>query len=331
MSLNWMDFIRIFAVDKNETASVKQDSSKTVEATDETVKQITNEDILNYVTAHFEKEMKDKSFHNVVTFPMSFTVILNRKDYERFAEYCRVVSKHIVLNFYRIIKEELAKGKEKVCEPLATYWNVSFLQCDNEPLEVNGCFVQVDEGDYCICSCVYDKLSEQVKNRKGGSTISVSKGGSRLFANVNINPQSLENLRIVNETHIQMDWDRRMSDVFEFHGPVARHHDGSLGRLVGNGYIFRLDKGVYRVSGSEETVRDKNVLIVDSDFVENGHVQLEYIASEDKFKMAAFADTKLNGKPLPLSDAGDKRWIDLNDGDNMNLADDVILTFKRNY
>jgi len=329
MNLNWTEFIRMFGVEKDIPQQTTSKQEMNGEESSPQSKRITNADILDYVTAHFENEMNEKSFHNVVTFPMSFTIILNQKDYEGFSDYCRIVSKHIVLNFYRIIKEALAKGEDKVCEPLATYWNISFLQCEEEPLMVDGKIIKVEEGDYYICSCVHDKLTDQVNKNPAGSMISVSKGGSRLFANVNINQKSLEDLRIVGETHIQMDWDYRMSNVFDRHTPLAHYDKVAPGRLLTGGHVFYMNGGTYRVSGSEETSNDNNVFIVDSAFVENGHIQVEYISKEDKFKMAAFAPTKLNGKQVPLSDANDKQWLDLSDGDSINLADDIILTFRK--
>lgn len=336
MGRNLVDFIRSLGAEKapktteqvNETPSVNDEQELQEETKAVEKKKINNADILEYVTEHFKAEMMDKSFKNVITFPMSFTVILNQRDYDTFKDYSRIVSKHIVLSFYEAIKEVMTEGK--VCEPLATYWNISFLQCDDEPLEVNDKIVQVEEGDYYICSTVHDKLTDQVATSKtGGSTISVSKGGSTLFANVNINKESLDSLRIIDDTHIQMDWDDRMSEVYISGTPATPKVSIAVGKLCSQGKEYMIQGGTTILSGAKETRKDKNIIKVNSVFVQNGHVQIQYMDKEDKFKIAAFAETELNGVPMPVSTSNDKQWKDLQDGMVIDLAGDVTLTFKK--
>ncbi|MBO5016925.1 MAG: hypothetical protein J6C92_14135 [Bacteroidaceae bacterium] len=326
--LNLEDILERWSPEKKKSAEEEVVKEMGVEEKVEEVKELNNESILEYVAEHFKQQMKKKSFRKVVTFPMSFTIILNKKDYEGFQEYSGVVSKYIIYEFYDIIKKELTEGK--VCENLATYWNISFLQCDDEPVEINGKMVQVNEGEYYIFCCVHDKLSETVAKGTGGSTISVSKGGSKLYADININMETLNSLKIVGQTHFQMTWDPMMSNVFmSTETPIVENVSSAVAKLCCQGKEYMMTGGTYKVSGLDEKQKDKNTFIVDSEFVENGHIMIEYIAEENKFKIAAFAETELNGRDMPISTAGDKKWSDLQDGMTINLAGDVILTFKK--
>jgi len=331
VEFNLLDFIRKFGAEKTGTPQQPANGSRVsplVSADDAAnARTISNGDVLQYVTAHFRTEMDRKSFCNVVTFPMSFTVILNRKDYDAFKDYSRVVSKHIILAFYDAIKEKLTEGK--VVEPLATYWNISFLQCDEEPVTVNQDVVMVNQGEYYICSTVHDKLVDSLMKSPTGSRIAVSKGGSQLFANVNINRESLDRLRVVGETHIQMDWEPMMSSVHVRHEPAHLNFCTTLAKLSGQGKTFHMTGDSCLISGKYETRKDKNIFIVNSEFVANGHVQIQYMEKERKFRIAAFEYTELNGQEMRLSTGTDKQWMDLVDGATIHMANDVVLSFNK--
>ena len=103
----------------------------------------------------------------------------------------------------------------------------------------------------------------------------------------------------------------------------------AVAKLSCQGKEFSITGDTCLVSGTYETRKDKNIFIVDSEFVENGHIHIQYMKKENKFKIAAFAPTELDGKVLQLNTATDKHWMDLSDGASINLANDVVLTFKK--
>ena len=296
-------------------------------------KELSNQDIHDYVTEHFRTQMKKKSLSNALMFPMSFTVILNKADYDEFKGYSQAVSQLIVQTFYKVIKEEQEADENKICMALATYWNISFLRCDDEPMDVNDKMVKVERGRPYICSTVHDKLIEQVKDSgESGSTFTVSQGGSQLYANVNINRETLDTLRLVGETHFQIDWDSQLSTAQvsgESYGS-NNSNDPAKAEIRTQGKVFKMKSGTYIISGNKEARSDKNIFRVNSDFVENGHLQLQYIESEQRFKMAAYADfVTLNDEPVPVSTANDKIYMDLEDGDEISIFNnDVIMNFR---
>jgi len=289
-------------------------------------KELTNQDIFNYVTEHFKTQMLKKSFQNVITFPMSFSVILNKSDYEEFKYYCKVVSEAVVLDFYRIIKEALNEDKQKVCKNLAKYWNISFLQCDDEPLDVNDNIVQVDKGEYYIFSTVLDKLVDEVeKSGEGGSTFAVSKGGSQLYANMNINKDTLSDMKLIGETHVHIDWDEHLTSAYVFDSMPETDTGKAVAKIRTQGKVFKMGNGTYTISGNRETRRDKNIFRVDSDFVENGHVQI-FIKDDNKFQIQALHDSVMvNDEPVEVSTTNDKIFKNLADGDTISIFNNEVL------
>ena len=305
----------------------RQESGQT--ASQESPKKLNNQAILEHVRDHFKHEMYEKSFLNVITFPMSFTIILNQNDYDAFKDYSGLVSKYIVRSFYEVVRAAITEGQDKVCENLATYWNFSFLQCEDEPVTVDNKVIHVEEGDYYICSTVHDLLIDQVeKSGESGSTISISKGGSKIYGNININRESLKSLRIVGQTHFQMDWDPGMNEVAMPQQGSASNVSTAVGELNVDGKVYKLTSGTYMVSGLSETRTNSNIIIVNSHYVKPGHVHIQYIEKDNKFKIAAFEETELSGKTMPISSASEKCWVDLNDGADIELAGDTVMVFR---
>lgn len=323
--MDLMDFINKFGAEDSNT---EKGHAENVAVNDDSQNgTLSNEEVLDCLTAHFKAQLLKRSFKNVITFPMSFTVILNKYDFDEFKDYSGIVSKHAVLSFYEVIKNELTEGR--ICENLATYWNISFLPCEGEPLAVGNQSVYVKQGKCYICSTVHDQITDNVKNAgEGGSTFTISKGGSEVYGNVNINRATLDQLRLVGEAHFQMNWDPRLSSahISEEKKADEKPETPAVAKLCVQGKEFKLYSGTYIVSGNKETRRDKNIFIVNNPFIKNGHIEI--YEKDKKFKIAAFGPTKVNGTKLNVSTGNDKQYFDLLDNQSINMDDEVVMVFK---
>ena len=334
--MDWKDFLNIW---KAEQVQLDADGEYTDK--DEVKKEkrpLRNKDIQEYIVKHFEHELKENSFEEVVTFPMSFTVVLNQKDFGRRKDYAVTLAKHVVKKFYQTIRNAMEKVKSEenmkpVCENLATYWNISFVPCGEEVMEVNENHIQVPEGQMAIFCSVHDRIATIDEKNETGSLFSVNVGGSSIFNNVNINFDTIKNLKLVSESHFQFAWDPTLP-VGE--GGLVRSHEEMVfpvAKLVGEQSEFNILNGTCEVSGMTDTrsdSRELSILKVKSENVIDGHIRIQYLEHENKFKMAAFGITYLNNDRVAISTKNNVFWTDLKDGDIINLGnDDVVFTFKK--
>ena len=282
--------------------------------------------IIDEVDAHFRADLKNKSTKRIVSFPMALTVFLNSHDFNGFRDYFPVIAKGIVYDLYDIIKEEMKDGRR--CENIGDYWRINFLPCDEIPVEMDGKLISLKPNGYLIASAGLTKeVSQKGEGGDGCSTVLTSTGGSRVYGNVNINRKALENIEIVGDGAFNIRWDPKMEKA-DLHGHSPKQNvEGVVGKLYAQGKVFPMTKGTFMISGNDETSTDPNIFRLDSNFIENGHVHIQYMEKENKFKMAAFDDVEVDGNPMPISTATDKKWCDLLNGMSISFAD-VVVTFK---
>lgn len=326
--MNLMDFINKCSPSLDKTETIKDNAAEANQPV--LPEELRNEDIYNYLVDHFKQQLLCKSFGKVITFPMSFTVVLNEKDFNEFKDYSQVVSEQAIFSFYEVISEALTVGK--VCKNLATYWNICFMPSSDEPVDVNDNFIRVERGDHFIFSCVHDTLSSiEKEDSTGGSTFTVSKGGSKLFENININREVIKDLRLVNEAHVQMNWES--SYIFskgsnEGREVSAAQTNNAAAKLICNGKEYGIVSGTYVISGADEKRNDPHVFVINSYFIECDHLHIQYIEKDKKFKMAAYhGNVMLNDEPVKVSSSSDKIFYDLKDGDSIDVGD-VVITFR---
>ena len=319
--MNWnnvFDYLRAEKKENNQAANGQ--------VSNETGK-LTNQGVMNELVNNFEKKLVEVSFDEVVTFPMSFTVIMHNDDFEQVKDYAPLLARQAVKAFYKVIDSHMTENS--ICENLATYWNICFVPCVGEDSEMNGQAIYVEKGRIQTLSAVHDTvLNKDGTEKKGGSTFTVTVSGSTFFGEVNINKEALKNLVLVSETHLQIPWNRTPGETegkAEENGKAAGI---SVAKIFTQGKVFTMQNGTYMVSGSAETRHEPNIFRVNSDYVMNGHIRIQYIEKDNKFKIAAFFDTTLNGNEMPKSNPSDIRWMDLENDATILLADDVEMTFK---
>lgn len=306
-------------------------------------RKLSNQIILDKITEVFHNDLRENSFEDTVVFPMTFTVAMAQKDYETFKGYRPAIVQQAIKKFYRIIKQEM--GETRSCDNLATYWDISFIPCIPDVTEIDEQTINVPEGSVIVLAAVNDTIEDIMKS-EGGVRVSVTVSGTDAFENVNINRDMLRNMNVRNNAHFQINWDRNMSPDFrkpeavyyteqsepvkQDNGPAAAHGLAELTCIYNGsrtGYV--MERNMCILSGSRDTREDGNIIKLPCKVVRDGHVTIEYIPNEDKFMMAAFGNTIMNGNRIRQSTGGDVKWVQLPDEADLNLCGSVMVKFRK--
>ena len=315
-----------------ETKNGKEEESK--------VETLTNRVILNEIIKHFRIELQHNSFDDVVTFPMNFIVAMTEEDFDKFKGYMPLIADQTIKKFYQIIKEEM--GDSRSCANMATYWVINFIPCVPGLTEVNEKPVTVPEGRVIVLSSVCDTI-EKIADSDGQSNVSVTVSGSDIWSNVNINRSLLANFDMNNNARFPFIWDRNMSAGFK---PLAQNFivdngketetkilKGTLATLTcdykGSSTNFMMERNVCIISGSADDRTDATIYKLPCKMVKPGHVSIEYIAKSDKFMLAAYGKTIMNGNEVKLSVGGDVNWVELPENASLNLNGVIMVKFKK--
>ena len=71
-----------------------------------------------------------------------------------------------------------------------------------------------------------------------------------------------------------------------------------------------------------------NILIINSEAVDVGHVQIRYVKETNKFQLCAYSKTRLNMREVPISVGGAPIWKDMAYNSDIFLNDEVNIKFK---
>ena len=72
----------------------------------------------------------------------------------------------------------------------------------------------------------------------------------------------------------------------------------------------------------------ENILIINSEAVDVGHVQIRYVKETNKFQLCAYSKTRLNMREVPISVGGAPIWKDMAYNSDIFLNDEVNVKFR---
>lgn len=291
--------------------------------------------IRDEMVSNFRNQLEDNSFDDTVLFPMVCTVILNTKDFHKRREYFYELGANAVNQFYQVIRSA-AEGGGKHCKHMATYWTIEFVEClDGESVEYGQDTIKVDAGKTITLFSVFDKLGDIKDGNDAGISYSVKYSGCDDFRNLNINQEMLANINIISDTRFHYPWSERMATG----STAAKQQSGQKVRkqpLASFTYMEDFESRTYmmydaqcRISGLDETGREDHICRLATSGVKAGHLNIQYLPYERKFKVMATGETMLNGMPLALSNGTDVVWVDLPDQSEIVLGRSVILKFNK--
>ena len=301
-----------------ESASVdKNDKSQTVN----------NNELMKQVIVEFNQWMKQQSFGRRVLYPMSCNVYLHPSDYEKIKDFFPDIVDEIIIKCYAAINKEIRRlkyWKGCKCSPRATYWSFQLLD-GTHVKDMSGQEITMEQGDVGTILRLFTK-EEKDEDRIVNPLLSVQrkKTGTTVY---NINRDALRDMDIESEgvvkhvfngDKIRKPW--LFSSLFKGYDfecnydscrSAASYTTDNLATLRWNGKSYYMVDTIITISGNADKRRRRDIFFIESDAVEESHVQIRYNQTSKTFELAAWAKTRLNQREVPLSMGNKPNWVSL--------------------
>lgn len=294
---------------------------------------ITNEVLLKELVDHFKSEMDKLSVRRRVLYPMSFNILLHPDDYSKVGESLPFILPEVIAEFYEAIQKKSSSIKDACYSPPATYWFFQFAssqyKTDKDKKDV---LIKPHEIVTIGNLTTFDIRNVQQGMVEHNTRLSIKCQNSNVNQN-NINQEALVGMEILTNNAFSYNFDKNMSQSLSDIQSSQRNSGNTLATIsytTKNNDIatkFMLDE-LITLSGASEKRKGDNILVIDNDAVQIGHVQIRYIKEANKFQLCAYAKTRLNQREVPLSIGGTPIWKDMSYISDIFLNDEVNVKFK---
>jgi hypothetical protein len=268
--------------------------------------QINNNDILEELKLCFSKTIDDQSMKNQMLYDSVFLILIHPDDYAKREPTLPFVVKNAINEFYGIIKKRKKEFGDKPFVPPTENWYFQFSPTE-EFLDA-----KIEKGDLSINS-TFSSLKNKGGNSAGGTLVLTMKPKlSILYETHNINSEALGGLVYVGKGAFSHQVDKNLNEVVEL--PRSEADGFAVLEYTLNFKAFQFPMTVPEIIISKKingVVPQTNTLAIESDFLEVQHARIKLDPNNQQFYLAAFADTKINEKTVPLSQGGDVRWVQL--------------------
>ena len=290
---------------------------------------ITPQHIINKLQSHFKEVIDEMSTTETLVFPMTFAIYLYPEDHNKINPYFQAFSSEIINKFYNIIRNNHKKGR-KLTDYHAKSWNIYITAA--ESVELGNKRFNLQKGDIKIWSSAFDIVDDKDKKRN----ISFRAEDNKLI-NINIDPTSLVNITL--DGHIQVEWKNPLKESLQIVSDTIcpktqsniRMARGELRYKIPGGrtYKFSILYDLCQISGEKDTREDASIFKIKSPKIETKHAEIKYDAQSNEFKLAAYYQTSINNKEVPLSNGGNIKWTQHPDNANIKVANIIIVNFKK--
>lgn len=292
---------------------------------------VTNKVLYKELIEHFESDMEDLSVGRRILYPMSFNILLHPDDYDRVGESLPFILPEVIAGFYASIKSKCNSIPNANATAPATYWFFQFASSKVKTSNNEESFIVPGE----IITVGHLTTFDIKKAQQGSSTENIKLSVKCQNSNVNqnnINQEALLGMDILTNNAYTFKFDRNMSEELNDIQSSQRGGDNVLATLTYsdgpvNVHLKMIDDLVI-VSGLRETRNMENILIINSDAVDVGHIQIRYLKETNKFQLCAYSKTRLNMRDVPLSVGGTPIWKDMSFSSDIFLNDEVNIKFK---
>ncbi len=177
----------------------------------------------------------------------------------------------------------------------------------------------------------FDIKKAQQGTRTENARLSIKCQNSNVNQN-NINQDALLGMEILTNNAFTFNFDKKMSEKLADIESSQRNRNNALASLTysdgpSNVHLAMLDELV-TLSGPKETRNMDNILIINNEAVQVGHVQIRYVKETNKFQLCAYAKTRLNQREVPLSVGGVPVWKDMSYNSDIFLNNEVNVKFR---
>lgn len=316
---------------KNILENLRPDSGKGVGKTKGNNSKVTNKTLYKELVEHFETDMEELSVGRRILYPMSFNILLYPEDYDRVGESLPFILPEVIAGFYAAIKTKKDSIHDSNAEPPATYWFFQFASSKVKTEDDQESFIKPGEIVTVGHLTTFDIKKAQQGMRTENTRLSVKCQNSNVNQN-NINQEALLGMEILTNNAYTFNFDKSMSEKLSDIQSSQRSGDNALASLsYSDGpttvHLNMLDELVI-LSGPKERRNMENILIINSDAVDVGHVQIRYVKETNRFQLCAYSKTRLNMREVPISVGGAPIWKDMSYNSDIFLNDEVNVKFK---
>ena len=292
---------------------------------------VTNKTLYKELIEHFKTDMEELSVGRRILYPMSFNILLFPDDFDRVGESLPFILPEVIAGFYGAIKAKRDSVKESDATPPATYW---FFQFASSKVKTEGdqeSFIKPGEIVTVGHLTTFDIKKAQLGKRTENARLSIKCQNSNVNQN-NINQDALLGMEILTNNAYTFNFDKNMSEKLSDIQSAKRSDDNALASLsYSDGptvvHLDMLDELVI-LSGPKEKRNMENILIINSESVDVGHVQIRYVKETNKFQLCAYSKTRLNMREVPISVGGTPIWKDMSYLSDIFLNDEVNVKFR---
>ena len=306
--------------------------------TEVNVKEITNSDLWNDILGLFNHGMARESVGSRLLYPMSFYILMHKDDYEDRQKALPVLVQEIVKEFYNLIKQK--EDEYQNVEPISKKWVFQFSPCqfDSSIESEDKDVFSVSRGKIISTCELYNDNIDHVEDLLIDRNIKVSIkcNNSNVIKTANLNLKALAGVDILEEgfytikfdesyikTTIKEDSSRVLSPVRVDNKPFA-----TLSYDTGSHIIkYPMNSPSISISGTNDTRRDPSIIKLESANLINSHVLIRL--NDGKFEMCAFAETRKNEVPVPISEPGKPIWIPLADNSDILMNEEIQVKFNK--
>lgn len=292
---------------------------------------VTNKTLYKELIEHFEADMEELSVGWRILYPMSFNILLHPDDYGRIGESLPFILPEVISGFYGAIKAKSSSIPDSDATPPATYWFFQFASSSVKTEDELESFIIPGEIVTVGHLTTFDIKKAQQGSRTENLRLSVKCQNSNVNQN-NINQEALLGMEILTNNAYTFNFDKSMSQKLSDIQSSRRNGDNALASLsYSDGpsivHLNMLDELVI-LSGPKEKRNMDNILIINSEAVDVGHVQIRYVKETNKFQLCAYSKIRLNMREVPISVGGTPIWKDMAYNSDIFLNDEVNVKFR---
>lgn len=292
---------------------------------------VTNKVLHKELVEHFKADMEELSVGRMTLFPMSFNILLHPDDYARVGESLPFILPEVIAGFYAVIKARNDSIPDSYAQPPATYWFFQFASSKVKTEDNVDSFIVPGEIVTVGHLFTFDIKKAQQGERMENVKLSFKCQNSNVNQN-NINLEALLGMEILSNNAFTFNFDKNMSGNLSDILSTQRGGNNTLATLTysdgSTNVTLKMMDELVILSGPKETRNMENIMIIKSEAVEVGHVQIRYVKESNKFQLCAYAKTRLNMREVPISVGGVPIWKDMSFNSDIFLNDEMNIKFK---
>ena len=174
---------------------------------------MTNEDLLEQLSAVFRSSLEKESVRKRMMFPMCFNVLMHKEDYNSRKSALVGVLPEVIDEFYSIIREYRNKHPRYV--PLARKWHFQFSPCQVDSIKLeDGTELKIEKGRLAVTARLYteNEVETDTVNVESNCRVSLVCNNSGVMSTADINLKVLVGVDMLSEGVFKYNFDENLGE-----------------------------------------------------------------------------------------------------------------------